>query len=366
MSSYRDKDGQCRTASHAETIATPRPKIGIGGDQTVVADLIKELFQIHVNNAQSSRLYARLCSKHRIVRTPSGPKALAVLAECRVKDRLQHLQQCLLDQAVRHRRDAKLALAPIGPRDRHPSYRTRPIRPPQNLLADHGPLVHQCAGGLINVQPVHACHTLIRSHPLERLLQVLSRQRCREPRRPGAPGDMSRAARFVAHGYLRGFTARSPRAPLLPGLLTQSVLHRHSLEHSLSFGPSTAASASPAQSLATTTYADSSLADPLRCPFWHGARSPGVRTHSFAAQPPDLRRLALITRALRLFCPLALLGCAFYPVLVRRLAASLHASFPQAVALLQLRFASFAVIDLRRDLHPQGCAHAGRKKKSPD
>ena len=33
--------------------------------------------------------------------------------------------------------------------------------------------------------------------------------------------------------------------------------------------------------------------------------------------------------------------------------------------LMQLRFASFAVIKLRRDLHPQECAHAGRTKKSP-
>ena len=29
---------------------------------------------------------------------------------------------------------------------------------------------------------------------------------------------------------------------------------------------------------------------------------------------------------------------------------------------MQLRFASFAVINLRRDLHPQECAHAGRTK----
>ena len=59
-------------------------------------------------------------------------------------------------------------------------------------------------------------------------------------------------------------------------------------------------------------------------------------------------------------CPLALLDSAFYPVLVHRLAASLHASSPHSVALVQLRFASFAVINLRRDLHPQECARAGR------
>ena len=58
--------------------------------------------------------------------------------------------------------------------------------------------------------------------------------------------------------------------------------------------------------------------------------------------------------------PLALLGCTFYPVLVYRLAVSLHASFPRSVTLTQLRFTSFVVINLRRDLHPQECAHAGR------
>jgi hypothetical protein len=42
---------------------------------------------------------------------------------------------------------------------------------------------------------------------------------------------------------------------------------------------------------------------------------------------------------------------------------TLHASFPHSVALMQLRFASFVVINLRRDLHPQVCAHAGRTMK---
>jgi hypothetical protein len=35
-------------------------------------------------------------------------------------------------------------------------------------------------------------------------------------------------------------------------------------------------------------------------PFRHKARSPQVRTHSFTARPPDLRRLPLVTRASRL------------------------------------------------------------------
>jgi hypothetical protein len=42
-----------------------------------------------------------------------------------------------------------------------------------------------------------------------------------------------------------------------------------------------------------------------------------------------------------------------------------RASFPHSVALMQLRFTSFVVINLRRDLHPQVCAHAGRTIKKP-
>ena len=103
-----------------------------------------------------------------------------------------------------------------------------------------------------------------------------------------------------------------------------------------------------------------------RRPFRHKARSPQVRTHSFAAPPPDLRRLSLDHESFAVLCPLALLGTAFYPVLVHRHAASLHASSPRSVALSPLRFASFAVINLREDLHLQECAHAGRTRKKPD
>ena len=76
--------------------------------------------------------------------------------------------------------------------------------------------------------------------------------------------------------------------------------------------------------------------------------------------------LRLDHKSFAVFGPLALLGNAFYPVLVHRLAVSLHASSPHSVTLMQLRFTSFAVINLRWDLHPQECARAGRtEKKGP-
>src|SRR6266852_4784535 len=59
-------------------------------------------------------------------------------------------------------------------------------------------------------------------------------------------------------------------------------------------------------------------------------------------------------------CPLALQGSAFYPVPVRRPAASLHASFTPASRSDALRFTSLAVTSSREDFHLLVNAHAGR------
>ncbi len=111
------------------------------------------------------------------MRTSTRPKAVAVLAEGRIKNGLQHLQQRLLDQTIRHRRDAELTLAALWLGNRHPSYRTWPVRPRQQLLADRRPRRTQMRGGLVNVQAVHTGYAFVGPHPLPRPLQVLSRQR---------------------------------------------------------------------------------------------------------------------------------------------------------------------------------------------
>ena len=100
-----------------------------------------------------------------------------------------------------------------------------------------------------------------------------------------------------------------------------------------------------------------------RRPFSHKTRSPRVRTHSFTARPPDLRRLTFDHKSFAEFGPLALIGTALYPVLVHRPAASLHASSPRSVALPQLRFTSLAVVSLREDFYLLECARAGRTKQ---
>jgi hypothetical protein len=90
---------------------------------------------------------------------------------------LQHLQQCLLDQPIRDRRDAKLALAAVRFRDHYPSYRTRPVRPPQQVLADRRPRRNEVASSLFNVQTIHTGRAFVAFDSFPRLPQVLSRQR---------------------------------------------------------------------------------------------------------------------------------------------------------------------------------------------
>jgi len=100
-----------------------------------------------------------------------------------------------------------------------------------------------------------------------------------------------------------------------------------------------------------------------RRPFSREAGYPQARTPSFRSQPPDLRRLSFDHESFAVTCPLALPSVASYPVLVHRLAVSLHASSPRSVALTQLRFASLAVVSSREYLHFQDHAHTGRTSK---
>src|ERR1700687_3903632 len=137
-----------------------------------------------------------------------------------------------------------------------------------------------------------------------------------------------------------------------------------------SFGPSPPP---PKLRRTTTASADFSLQRPCgrRRPFRRKARSPRVRTSAFAARPPDLRRLALVTTASR---STARSPCSAPPHIrysVRRPAASLHASFTPASRSDALRFTSLAVTSSREDFHLLVNAHAvrtanGSRECAPD
>ena len=122
--------------------------------------------------------------------------------------------------------------------------------------------------------------------------------------------------------------------------------------------------ASSAPALTTTTSADLSLRQSRRA-FTHKARSPQVRTHTFTAQPPHLRHLALVTKASRFLARSPCLVAPSMRFLFIGSRFTLYASSPRSVALTQLRFTSLTVTSSWRDLRPQVCAHAGRTKERP-
>ncbi len=97
---------------------------------------------------------------------------------------------------------------------------------------------------------------------------------------------------------------------------------------------------------ATTNAADFSLRH-QPSPFQaHGETFPGknalLRCKTAGSTPPCLDH-----ENFAVFGPFALIGTAFYPVLVHQLAASPHASCLRSVTLTQLNFTSFAVINSR-------------------
>jgi hypothetical protein len=62
-----------------------------------VIDAIKEFLQVDIDHDLATGLDEALRRKDCVVGSPSRSKAVAVLAECLVQPRLQHLQQGLLD-----------------------------------------------------------------------------------------------------------------------------------------------------------------------------------------------------------------------------------------------------------------------------
>ena len=88
------------------------------------------------------------------------------------------------------------------------------------------------------------------------------------------------------------------------------------------FSPSLRSGPLSPKSLATTASADFSLrvvnSSTSRRPFRPKARSPQVMTLTVPARAPDLRSLTLDRESFTVFCPLALVGHASYPIPVRR------------------------------------------------
>jgi hypothetical protein len=107
--------------------------------QPVVIDPVKELCQVDIHDKPIAFNDVGLRLRHRLVGGAARPEAVAVLAECRVPLRLEPLQDRLLNHAIDHGWNAKVACPAGRLRDLHPTHRLRLVAPLEQLIFDLGP-----------------------------------------------------------------------------------------------------------------------------------------------------------------------------------------------------------------------------------
>ena len=133
---------------------------------------VEELLQVHIHYNPPARLYVRLRGQYRVLRTPPRPKAVAVLAEGGVQNWLQHLQQCLLDQPIRQRRNTECPHPALRLGDVHPTNCLRDVRPRQQLGLDRWPVLLKVGFERQPVDPIDPGCALVPYHSLIRRPKV--------------------------------------------------------------------------------------------------------------------------------------------------------------------------------------------------
>lgn len=186
-----------------------------------------------------SRLHVRLGGQHRILRTPPGPEAVAVLAEGGIKKRLQHLQQRLVDQPVLHHRDTQFALArpASGSSPAVPDWAgTYPATVARKSPATRPSDAARSAAMSSPSTPADPLLAFTRCHACCRFALV-SAAASSDPH-PVAWVVVPRASGFVAGRFAHGFTARCSVTHGSLRHLTHGPRHWHARVHFHSFGPS--------------------------------------------------------------------------------------------------------------------------------
>jgi hypothetical protein len=92
-----------------------------------VIDPVEELLQIDIDHHPVTVLHVAPRREHGVVRTASRSEAEAVFGERRINHRLQDLQQGLLDQPIRHRRNPQFPHPATGLRNLYAPHRLRPV-----------------------------------------------------------------------------------------------------------------------------------------------------------------------------------------------------------------------------------------------
>ena len=180
-----------------------------------------------------------LCLTHRIVGPTSRTEAVARFRKRWIDPWLQDLQQGLLDQPIRHRRDPQLPHPATRFRNLHAAHRLWPVAPRVQFLPNTWPVRLQEPLRLRNRQPIHPRTAAIGLDAFPRRDHVRARERLpQQIRSPQASASIPRQPCFIACTARQGFTSPLGTSPRSPGRLMPCTSTRHAPRLSSSFGPS--------------------------------------------------------------------------------------------------------------------------------
>src|SRR6267143_5194351 len=109
---------------------------------------------------------------YRLMRRAFRTESVAVFGEGWVPSALQNLHHRLLDQAIQHRRDAKLSHPAVRLRDFHPSHRLWLVSPLQQLFPYREPVLLQVAREVGDFHAVDSRTSFVCFHSLVSLPAV--------------------------------------------------------------------------------------------------------------------------------------------------------------------------------------------------
>ena len=177
--------------------------------QFVVINPVEKFRQIYIDNEPIAFGDIGLRLRHRLLGRAPRPKAVAVLAERRVPQRLKPLEHRLLNHAVDHGWNAEVARPAGRLRDLHPTHRLRLVATLEQLIFDLRPARFEETRKLSDGDAVDAGCSLVAHHRTQRRFYVVG-----ITDRLHQIGGWRRAFGFghrrghfdLSHGRARGFT----------------------------------------------------------------------------------------------------------------------------------------------------------------
>ena len=147
---------------------------GHASHQAVLIDSVEKFLEVDVNHHVVAVGDVRLRLGDGLMGRASRPESIAVLGKRRVPLPLEHLQQCLLDQAIDDTGYAEPSDTAARFRDVNPFNRLRHVGPREQLCPDGWPVLPQVGRGVVDGQPVDAGTTLVPTDAFPRFFEIAS------------------------------------------------------------------------------------------------------------------------------------------------------------------------------------------------